>query len=192
MAGDAMDRSSRIRNLHLFIGDDGITGIKTRLGNTAGSEETTFPILLPNDHRFTELLTAFTHRRVLHGVVNDTLVELWEYYCIVRGRQYVKKVIYHCPRHACCRLSPASAPMAPLPADRVTYSAIPGDRSGLCWTDICESVFEVSDCIHGPIFLCCDPSCTLGLSLCHVHRYFPVSVSTACCAAGVAASSVFR
>ena len=55
-----------------------------------------YPAILPKDHDFTKLAVMDYHRVVLHGGVNDTLAEVRENFWIVKGRQFVKKIIKDC------------------------------------------------------------------------------------------------
>lgn len=86
-----------------------------------------FPILLPGNHKYTQLLIDYTHQRILHGGVRDTLVKLREYYRIVQARQCAGKAM--CKKGDTLLLSvfvsqvnPCLALTVPLPEDRVTYS----------------------------------------------------------------------
>lgn len=88
-------------------------------GQHCGVRRNKNPILLPGEHRFTELITDMTHRHRLHGGVSVTLTELREHFWNVRGRQIAKRVIQQCKRCARFRVKPASAPVAPLPSDMV-------------------------------------------------------------------------
>ena len=63
------------------------------------------------------------HRRVMHSGVKETLAELRSAYWLVRGRQFVRKVIHRC---LTCRKFKGrpfqSVPSPPLPEYRVRQS----------------------------------------------------------------------
>ena len=89
------------------------------------------PILLPRNHHFTKLIVENVHRRVGHNGVRSTLTELRTRFWIIKGRQYVKKVIGKCV--VCKRQEgkPYQAPLtAPLPEFRVN-EAPPFSNCGL-------------------------------------------------------------
>ncbi|XP_029835783.2 uncharacterized protein LOC115319889 [Ixodes scapularis] len=64
VASDRLRSSSRVRDLHPFLDEDGVIRIETRLQNVSAPDETKFPVLLPGDNRFTELLVEHTHVRI--------------------------------------------------------------------------------------------------------------------------------
>lgn len=68
---------------------------------------------------FTQLIIDQPHCHMLHGGVSITLTKFCEHFWIFRGRQSIKKVIRHSIFYREFRLKPASAPVAPLPSDRV-------------------------------------------------------------------------
>ncbi|XP_064466296.1 uncharacterized protein LOC135377646 [Ornithodoros turicata] len=112
--------TSKLRDLHPYLDKDGILRITGRLQRGEESEEVKHPIVLPKDHRFTQLLIVRAHRRLLHSGVRDTLVELRELYWIIQARQAVKKELYKCHRCRRQRARPAFLETAPLPPDRIT------------------------------------------------------------------------
>ena len=80
-----------------------------------------FPMVLPRDHKFTELIIWDCHRKVHHCKVRATLAEVRARFWITKGRQYIKKVLKGC--FICKKLEGKAfdAPiMAPLPAFRVS------------------------------------------------------------------------
>ena len=93
---------------------------KGRLENSELNEECKFPIILPKDHRFTNLVILDCHSRVHHCKVRSTLAELRSRFWVTQGRQYVKKIIRKC--FICKKLEgkPYESPaIAPLPEFRV-------------------------------------------------------------------------
>ena len=70
--------------------------IVPRLSNANLNFNTKFPVLLHDDHHLTELIVKDSHERVLHNGFNHTLAEVRKNYWIVRGRNYVKKILRKC------------------------------------------------------------------------------------------------
>ena len=64
------------QQLGLYSGEDDILRCKGRLGNAPLDIATRYPILLPRGHHVTRLIVEACHRKVNHGGVKETLVEL--------------------------------------------------------------------------------------------------------------------
>ena len=110
---------------HLGIVEmEGILVCMGRLERSDLSSEAKYPIYLPKDHRFTELVVEDCHLRVFHCMVKATLAELRSRFWVSKGRQFVKKVLKRC---FVCRKHEAkpfhSPPTAALPEYRVTQAA---------------------------------------------------------------------
>ena len=94
-------------------------------------EEAKFPIILPKNHRFTEVVVLHCHKIVHHCKVRGTLAELRSRFWIGKGRQFVKKLIRNCFE---CKKSDSknvrAPPFAPLPEFRVT-EAPPFSKAGV-------------------------------------------------------------
>ena len=77
--------------------------------------------MLDRNHRATQLIIEECHERVEHNGVKETLTELRSKFWVVKGRQFVRKIIHSC---AICRCfegksyNPPDPP--PLPKSRVT------------------------------------------------------------------------
>ncbi|VDI40841.1 Hypothetical predicted protein [Mytilus galloprovincialis] len=71
----------RIRQLGLFIDDDGIVGCNGRIHNAPISENTKFTYLyIPINHPLTKLIAIDTHERSLHSGLNATLTYVRQSY----------------------------------------------------------------------------------------------------------------
>ena len=101
----------------------GILRCRGRLGNSDLDFEARTPIILPKQHRLTELIIVHCHDKVLHSGVRATLAELRAKYWVPKGRQVVKKAVSNC---VTCRKmigKPYGAPeTAALPEFRVRES----------------------------------------------------------------------
>ena len=76
--------------------ENGLIRCKGRLENADLEFDTRNPIVLPRDHRLTELIIQDCHNRVKHLKVRSTLAEVRTKYWIPRGRQLVKKILHRC------------------------------------------------------------------------------------------------
>ncbi len=81
------------------------------------------PILLDRSHHLTKMIVTDAHLRVLHNGVKETLTELRSEYWLVKGRQYIRKVIHSC---IVCKRQEGKPchgnPPPPLPEYRVQQS----------------------------------------------------------------------
>ena len=78
--------------LNLFLDNDSIIRVDTRLQNSSFQHSSKQPVLLPVDSPLTKLLITKSHHLVLHGGVNQTLAHLRLRFWIVKGRAAVKRV----------------------------------------------------------------------------------------------------
>ena len=115
------------------------------------------PILLPKNHRFTELVVIDCHEKVHHCKVNATLAELRSRYWVTKGRQFVTKVIR---KYFICRKlegKPYSLPkIAPLPELRVK-EAPPFSRIGVDFAGplYCKGEKKSTKKVYIALFSCC-------------------------------------
>ncbi|XP_066595391.1 uncharacterized protein [Prorops nasuta] len=114
--------NSRIRNLNPFIDENGLLKVGGRLKHAKLSYDATFPILLPKNHSFTNLLIINEHNRLNHAGVMVVLNSLRQNYWPIHGRSTVEKMISKCV--SCFKTKPSAfnPPMGNLPSDRVTPS----------------------------------------------------------------------
>ena len=110
-----------------------------RLGNSDLPLEAKFLIVLPKDHRLTELIIFECHKNARHMKTAATLTEFRSRFWVSKGRQYVKKVLKQC---LICRKFNGKPyhdpPSAPLPHFRVSeappFSHVGVDFAGPLYT----------------------------------------------------------
>ena len=81
------------------------------------------PILLDKKHYLATLMVMDAHKHVLHNGVKETLTQLRSVYWLVRGRQFVRKLIHTCV--VCRKLEGKHCrgiPSPPLPEFHVVQS----------------------------------------------------------------------
>ena len=84
------------RQLDLFIDESGMWKCGGRMSNLCLSPASQTPILLDKRHYLTTMIVTDAHRRVMHDGVKETLTELRLAYWLIRGRQFVCKLIHAC------------------------------------------------------------------------------------------------
>ncbi|XP_065069032.1 uncharacterized protein LOC135694282 [Rhopilema esculentum] len=111
---------SQIKTQLAVIEINGILHCQGRLQNTTLPVESKFPILLPQDSRFTSLLISECHKRTRHGGVNTTLAEVRSKFWVLKGRQAVKQQLRQCMVCNKRNAKPCAPPQSgQLPAERV-------------------------------------------------------------------------
>ena len=103
----------------------GILICRGRLGNSDLDFEARTPIILPKQHRLTELIIVHCHDKVLHSGVRATLAELRAKYWVPKGRQVVKRAVSNCVTCGKMIGKPYGAPeTAALPEFRLSEDAL--------------------------------------------------------------------
>ena len=103
-------------------------------------------------------LPLLAHERTLHSGVKDTLTELQSKYWVVKGRQFIRKLIHQCV--ACCKLEGhhyRAVPLPPLPEFCVKevppFSYCGVDFAGLLY--IKKNDGSVSSKVWVALYTCC-------------------------------------
>ncbi|CAB4044190.1 Hypothetical predicted protein, partial [Paramuricea clavata] len=84
------------RDLGLFTDENGTVRCKGRLSNSSLPYSAKYPILLDTAHYLTTLIVRDCHERVMHGGIKATLTELRSKFWLVRGRNFVRKLLFNC------------------------------------------------------------------------------------------------
>ncbi|XP_054280801.1 uncharacterized protein LOC128998611 [Macrosteles quadrilineatus] len=138
---------------------NGLIRCKGRISNADLEEYCKFPILLPKNDLFTQLLIEECHCKIFHMGVQQTLSELRKSFWIIHGRAEVNRVLRKCLKCLKYEGGPYKLPQIPsLPTERVTES-IPFQFTGLDYfgplyiKSFQASRVEVSK-VYGCIFTC--------------------------------------
>ena len=84
------------REFKLFTDENGLLRCGGRVAHADIQYETKHPVLLDSTHRITTLIVEECHRRVQHNGTKDTLTELRSRFWLVKGRQFIRKIIHRC------------------------------------------------------------------------------------------------
>ena len=150
---------------------------KERINNSTLSLQNRNTILLPSNHRFTELLILQSHSKAQRSGVNGTLVLLRECYWILKGRQAVRKV---CKSRATCkRLQGAFYPTVSspdLPHARVSKDP-PFAHTRVVPCSPLQGGY-LRQGLYLSFHLCIYSSRILGISLQHGSRHISIGCET--------------
>ena len=105
----------------IFTDHQGIMRCTGRLAKAELPTSVEHPILLEKDHHITSLIVEDSRKRVMHGGVKSNLTELRARVWIVRGRQFVRKLLYKC---VICRKLEGRPYQAPPPPSPFTYTGV--------------------------------------------------------------------
>ena len=113
-------RHPLVRQLRLFLDNDGLIRCHGRIDDAQVGETTKFPYLLPSKNYVTYLIIQDAHARCLHSGTNNPIAYIQKTFWIPKLRQRVKSILRKC---VTCRKvigKPYGAPETPsLPKDRV-------------------------------------------------------------------------
>ena len=88
--------SGIIRSLRLFLDQDGILRVGTRIPKGVVEESRRTPILLPTNSRFTQIYLHFIHKSLCHGGVRDMLAYSRGEFWIPKARQLMRRMVSSC------------------------------------------------------------------------------------------------
>ena len=142
---------------NLFEDERGVVRCQGRLGNADLMDSAKYPILLDSNHHFTTLAVWSCPRRVMHVGVKETLAELRSTFWIVRGRYFVRKLLFGCTVCKKFQGKPyKTQPPPPLPGCRVkeapTFTYIGLDYLGPLYV---RSTSEKDQKVWICLFTCC-------------------------------------
>jgi hypothetical protein len=112
-----------LRNLDPIL-YEGQLRVGGRIGRSDLNFDAKHQIILPASHPAVNLLIKYTHKKEGHVGVDHTLNLLRQKYCILHGREQVKKEIRNCRRCQHMRAPFLAQQMASLPEARVTLGYV--------------------------------------------------------------------
>lgn len=86
----------KLSNVGPFVDDRGLMRVGGRLNNAKISYDQKHPLILRRDHRLTELIVTYFHRKYLHAGLRQTLYIVGLKFWIPGATYEVKRTIYKC------------------------------------------------------------------------------------------------
>ena len=102
-----------IRQLRLFVDDDGILRVGGRLHNAPIRYEAKFPMLIPRESPLAKLVIHDSHEKVHHSGLQSTITDIRQRFWITQIRTSVKSVLRRC---VICKLISGKPFRMPIPA----------------------------------------------------------------------------
>ena len=120
-----------LKSLTPFIDNNGFMKVGGRLRLFETIHRVKHPIIMPKDHKVTDLIIAHVHAKVGHVGVEQTLAEVRQEYWIVHGRTAVKRIIRRCLFCKVRRAKYMYPFMADLPCGRLAINQPPFTHTGV-------------------------------------------------------------
>lgn len=111
-----------LQKLNPFLDDKGIIRVGGRLCHSDLPYDKKFPVLLPGNTKFTELLITDIHTMFLHCGIQTTNFLLLQNFWILSSKKVIRKILYKC--HTCWKTNPKpfQPPMGNLPKFRISQA----------------------------------------------------------------------
>lgn len=111
---------AHLQRLSPFLDDEGVLRVGGRLTNANIAYEQKHPILLPSNHRLTDLLVTQYHLRYLHPSPRTLQSILGQRFWILSARRVVRRITSKCVRCFRCKPTNQNPIMGDLPSERVS------------------------------------------------------------------------
>ncbi|XP_062533253.1 uncharacterized protein LOC134202221 [Armigeres subalbatus] len=127
-----LNRDSPIRQLSPFLDEYGVVRMEGRTeASPLSTYDAKYPVILPKNHRVSELIVDYYHRRLGHHNSETVVNEVRQRYHISTLRTLVRKVTKKCQWCTVYKAQPVVPRMAPLPEVRVTPFVRPFSLVGI-------------------------------------------------------------
>ncbi|XP_055633458.1 uncharacterized protein LOC129773829 [Toxorhynchites rutilus septentrionalis] len=128
----SIERSSKIYQLMPMMDERGLMRQNSRIAAAKHLHYSVrFPLILPRDHRYTELLVAKYHRMYRHANSETVVNEIRQLYVIPKLRTVVRHIGRNCQFCKIRKALPTVPPMAPLPFARLAADHRPFSYVGV-------------------------------------------------------------
>jgi hypothetical protein len=129
--------NSKLKFLNPFIDSEGLVRVGGRLDNSNLTYVKKHPVVLPRNHKLSEIIFEYFHKKFFHVGPQALLHHVRQKYWIIDGRSLARKVVHKCV--VCFRTKPMGINqiMGNLPTERVN----PSPPFQHCGIDFCGPFF---------------------------------------------------
>ena len=120
--GHRIQKSSKLKNLDVFLDKQGIIRIGGRLQNSQMNFEQKHPVVISGKCNLAKLIVNWAHERALHGGFRVTYCHVISRAWIIGGKRMVRDYLRSCMICSRTMSRPMNQAMAPLPSARVQPS----------------------------------------------------------------------
>lgn len=120
-----LSKTSSLKRFNPYFDEHGLMRVEGRLSKGMITGVNNNPILLPSQHALTEKIVTTIHQRLGHVGLQFTLSEVRQHYCIVHGRESVKRTLKKCLVCQKENARPSGQLMGSLPKERLDAYSYP-------------------------------------------------------------------
>ena len=117
--GKVLSPKSKILPFHPFLDKQGLLRVGGRLQKAGMNFSEHHPVLLPGNHRISELMIMAEHLRLLHAGPTLVSASLSRRFSILGGRRVIRTITSHCVKCRKVAAKPVPQVQGQLPTDRV-------------------------------------------------------------------------
>lgn len=173
LAGNKVDKKSKLYQLSPYLDEKGVIRMRGRIDAAKTHTDTKRPVILPRDHRITELIVTSYHTKYHHINHSTALNELRQMYVISRLRQLLKSVRSKCQQCKNRTAMPQAPEMADLPAERLAAHTRPFTFVGVdCFGPMTVALGRRTEKRWGMIFTC------LTIRAIHIEVAYSISADS--------------
>lgn len=145
----------RLRNMNIFVAEDGLMRMKSKVVERDDDFSFRYPIVLPGENLLVQMMILETHVRLGHVHVSTLLNDLREEYWIIHARKVARHIIRKCVVCARQNVRHMTVTTVPLPMNRVRDAR----------------VFEITGVVYaGPLYLKSEEKAWVCIFTCAVYR----------------------
>ncbi|CAL8128201.1 unnamed protein product [Orchesella dallaii] len=163
----ALHNDKKMRQLSPYFDEDGILRARGRIDNSKVSIDIRRPIILPSQHRLTDLIVDCEHRRNAHTGQDTVLNNLRKKFWIIDGRQVIRRCWSRCDHCRLQRAKPIIPEMGVLPACRLDSGKPPFTYTGIDYFGPIEVTVGRRHEKRWGVLLCCMVTRAIHLEVAH-------------------------
>ncbi|XP_070068024.1 uncharacterized protein [Drosophila takahashii] len=130
--GTVLGRKSPIYKLTPYLDEAGVLRIRGRINRMSGVDmNVKRPVILPKEHKVTNLLVDYFHRKFHHQLTEIVVNEMRQLYHIPGLRAKVRSLANACQRCRNKKAAPEPPEMGDIPPERLAINELPFTNTGI-------------------------------------------------------------